>query len=87
MLLLAQYVPHSRILSENIQALLILKAYLHPNSISMSKGNNRKVKGPSRFKDAVTGKTYSRTPAMGNVKALKAAAAYAVANPKKEFYT
>jgi|GEM_PF-1008627 len=53
----------------------------------MSKGNNRKVKGPSRFKDAVTGKTYSRTPAMGNVKALKAAAAYAVANPKKEFYT
>ena len=50
----------------------------------MSKGNNPKAKTPSRFKDSVTGKTY--TKANTNAKATKAASDYAVANPKKAFY-
>lgn len=50
----------------------------------MSNGNNKKAKTPSRFQDAVTGKTYSKTT--GNAKATKAADGYAKANPKKAFY-
>lgn len=50
----------------------------------MSKGNRAKAKRPSRFKDSVTGETY--TKATVNAKATKAAANYATANPKKAFY-
>jgi hypothetical protein len=52
--------------------------------IFMSKGNNKKAKMPSRFKDAVTAKTY--TKAASNAKSTKAAADYASSNPKKAFY-
>jgi len=50
----------------------------------MSKGNNKKAKGPSNFRNALTGDTYTKSTTNG--KAVKAAAAYAVANPKKAFY-
>ncbi|WP_162903253.1 hypothetical protein [Taibaiella koreensis] len=49
----------------------------------MSKGNKKKPK-LSRFKDAVTGRVYKK--AVDNAKASSAAAAYAIANPKKAFY-
>lgn len=54
--------------------------------IFMSSGNKKVAKGPSKFKDAVTGKTYKRMSATENRKALNAVKAYAVANPKKQFY-
>ncbi len=50
----------------------------------MSKGNRPKARRPSRFKDSVTGATYTKSAA--NAKAVKAAADYATANPKKAFY-
>lgn len=53
----------------------------------MSRGNKPVIKTPSRFKDAVTGKTYKRMPTTKNDKALNAAKEYAIANPKKQFYS
>lgn len=50
----------------------------------MSKGNRKKTKTISRFKDAVTGNVYTKMAS--NAKATKAAADYATANPKKAFY-
>lgn len=50
----------------------------------MSNGNQKKAKVPSRFKDAQTGKTYSKIS--NNSKASTAADTYAKANPKKAFY-
>lgn len=62
-----------------------LKDYLHLNHIIfMSNSNRKKAKTPSRFVDAVTGKTY--TKADSNAKATKAAEGFAKANPKKAFY-
>lgn len=50
----------------------------------MSNGNNKKTKSPSRFLDAVTGKTYSK--AVSNAKADKAAANFVKENPKRTYY-
>lgn len=60
------------------------KDYLHANLIYMSNGNRKKTKGPSGYKDAKTGKTYTKVT--DNTKASSAADTYAKAHPKKAFY-
>ncbi len=50
----------------------------------MSNSNRKKAKTPSRFVDAVTGRTYTKVD--NNDKAAKAAERFAKANPKKAFY-